>query len=633
MPRTATVFVLFLASTLAVADGQDAPSLKQKALSLKPVQADVEYDQVPADEFDRCRVEDLDYPGWAGWLVRDADGTPLRRFADTNDDKKIDLWCYFREGVEVYRDVDADFNAKADQYRWLGTAGTRWAVDEDEDGTIDRWKQISAEEVTAELVASIADGDAARFGRLLIEPNELKSLGFTGDRASELADRVKFARSEFAGYAERQKDVSPDARWVQFVASKPGVVPSGTDGLEKDLTVYENAVAMFEQQGKSGQLLAGTLLRVGDTWRLISLPHSVGDQTVVARSSSFFFHSPSAAGTAAAGGPAGGAAASQELVTSLEQIDRQLTAASDPKALATLNERRADVVEKLVAAAASEEERATWVRQLVDTVAAAVQSGTYPQGLKRLEQTAKQFADDDAALQSYIAFQIVSADYALRLGSAKPEEFPKVQEWYLESLNAVVDRYPKSPEAALAMMQLALSKEFEDKEKEALEWYRKVAERFPNQEAGEKAAGAIHRLESVGQQLELGGTTLDGKSLSLSQLRGRPIVVHYWATWCEPCKQDLKLLRQLQARYQKAGLQLVGVNVDGRKADALAFVKANSLPWPQLFAEGGLESSPLAKQLGIQTLPTMLLIDKTGKVVRHNVQAAQLDAALEELAK
>ena len=91
-------------------------------------------------------------------------------------------------------------------------------------------------------------------------------------------------------------------------------------------------------------------------------------------------------------------------------------------------------------------------------------------------------------------------------------------------------------------------------------------------------------LAAAGVEDEIGRTTLDnrctdvsrkldGKTLSLSRLRGRPIVVHYWATWCEPCKQDLKLLRQLQARYQKLGLQLVGVSVDGRKEDALAFVK------------------------------------------------------------
>ncbi len=100
---------------------------------------------------------------------------------------------------------------------------------------------------------------------------------------------------------------------------------------------------------------------------------------------------------------------------------------------------------------------------------------------------------------------------------------------------------------------------------------------------------------------------------ALSSLRGKPVVLHYWATWCEPCKQDMKLLRRLQASYQKAGLQLVGVNVDVTQDLADGYLKNVPLPWVQLFEEGGLESSGLAKAFGVQTLPTMMLIDKDGQ--------------------
>ncbi len=48
-----------------------------------------------------------------------ADGSVLRTFADTNGDKKVDLWSYYKFGVEVYRDIDENHNGKADQYRWL----------------------------------------------------------------------------------------------------------------------------------------------------------------------------------------------------------------------------------------------------------------------------------------------------------------------------------------------------------------------------------------------------------------------------------------------------------------------------------------------------------------------------------
>ncbi|MCP4888107.1 MAG: TlpA family protein disulfide reductase [Planctomycetaceae bacterium] len=133
--------------------------------------------------------------------------------------------------------------------------------------------------------------------------------------------------------------------------------------------------------------------------------------------------------------------------------------------------------------------------------------------------------------------------------------------------------------------------------------------------------------------MDLKGQTIDGKPFQLASLRGKPVVLHYWATWCEPCKQDMKLLRRLQATYQRSGLQLVGVNVDITEQQANTFLKANQLPWTQLYEPGGLESSGLAKQFGVQTLPTMMLIDQAGKVVRHNVRAAELEKELDELLK
>src|SRR5690606_17969609 len=120
-----------------------------------------------------------------------------------------------------------------------------------------------------------------------------------------------------------------------------------------------------------------------------------------------------------------------------------------------------------------------------------------------------------------------------------------------------------------------------------------AAQAFPGSDTSEKAEGAVRRLESVGQVTDLQGLSIDGKSFKLSQLRGRPVVLHYWATWCEPCKQDMKLLRGLQARYQRAGLQLVGVNVDATREMAKGFLKETPLPWIQLFDDGGLESSDL----------------------------------------
>jgi len=631
MDRLQHVWFMFALGSLAnmVAPVEAATPTPEKALALKPVQEGVEYDRVdPAMRAD-CKVIDLDRGDWSGWEVIAKDGTLLRRFADTNGDQQIDLWCYYKFGVEVYRDIDENFNGKTDQYRWLATGGTRWGLDQDEDGSIDAWKQISAEEVTSELVAALRERDAARFAPLVISDQELRALGLGDERQKQIATLAASATRGFAELAKVQGVVSSDAKWVQFAAGTPGVVPVGTEGSTRDLIVYENAVAMFDQDSGGGQFLVGTLVQVSSAnWRLVSLP--VLDEAApdaAGRGANFF--APDTASTRVVMSDSAAAEQMQELVTSLEKIDTQLGVAKDAAVLASLHEKRAGIVEKLISASTSREDREIWFRQLVDMLSVSTQTGAYPAGLERLKAVSKKYAGNEEGLGAYADYQAITAEYMAK--QTPDADFAKVQEWYIDALASFVERYPRAAEAAQAWLNLALSKEFEDKDQEALVYYRKVANLFPGADAGEVAAGAVRRLESVGRQVDLEGTTLKGKAFRLSNYRGKPVIVHYWATWCEPCKQDMKQLRRLLASYQRMGLQVVGINVDRDRADVERYLRQTQVPWPQLFEDGGLEGSRLAREFGVQTLPTMMLIGPSGKVIRHNVRAAELQSELEKI--
>ncbi len=625
-------FAISLAASFFVwiADASAAKVTPAQALALRPIQSDVEYDMPAESDVEKCSIQAKSEGGVAGWVVLDQGGQLLRRFLDSNGDNKVDLWCYYRGGIEVYRDIDADFNGKADQYRWLGTAGTRWGLDSNEDGKIERWKMISAEEVTAEVVAALANRDAARFQCVLPTTQELTALGLGDVQQRDIAKKVAEAARGFLEVASGQSVVSRKSKWLNFGANRPGVIPAGWEGATRDVTVYDNASAIVETDAKTAQIVIGTLIQVDGGWRVIDLPANLSDARTVSVSGGYFFQQALRQPTMAA--PEEGLSeAAQKLLRDLEQLDKSLDSASGPAELAKLHASRAEVLEQLVQNAKTEEDRENWIRQLADGIAAAVQSGGYPAGLDRLQALRDKLKQQapDLELTAHVEFMYLSAEYARKLQQPNAD-YAKIQDEWLVDLAKFVETYPNAEDAAEAMLQLGVGEEFAGKDDKAIAWYGKIVERVPKAAPAAKAAGAKRRLESAGKTIALSGTGLDGKAVSLDMLRGRPVLIHYWATWCEPCKQDFVTLKQVQAKYAKQGFTVLGINLDSDRASAVTYLQSNPLAWSHLYEPGGLDSR-LATELGILTLPTMLLIDKEGKVVNRNIHAAELSDELGKL--
>ncbi len=615
----------------AVSTARAATPSVEQALKLTPMQKDVDYDR-PADAA-RCTIqaEKKTPKGQTGWIVRDADGKILREFVDTNGDNVVDRWSYFKDGVEVYRDVDPKFAGKATEHRWLNTAGIRWGVSRG-DGQIDAWRMISPEEVSAEVVMALRDRDSARFARLLLTPNELKSLSLSPAKSKELSDKLDAATGAFADLARRQNAITSSTNWIHFSGNRPGIVPAGTFGLAGDIEVYENAIALAQADGHDVQIQIGTLIKIGECWRLIDAPTLSDGGKMADSAPGFFFLNPNVRNPTAQ--DIAGAATNDRLtkmMEQLQQLDDAIVKAPTAAEQGRLNDQRADYFEQLIGQL-TDPQRTQLIHQMADTISAAVQSGSYPKGAERLKAVARKLDQNaaDADLAAYVEFRGLQAEYSLALQAPNPE-FAKVQAAWLQNLEQFVGRHPNCPDAADAMLQLGIAEEFAGQEDKAKKWYGQIAQNFAGTPTAKKAAGAVRRLDSVGKQIELTGQSTKGEQIDLGNYRGKLVLIQYWATWCEPAKVDMAELKELQAKYS-GNLAIIGVSLDANRQTLDQYLAKNPLPWPQLFEPGGLDSR-YANELGVLTLPTMILLDDSGKVLNRGIHITELDTELKNRVK
>jgi thiol-disulfide isomerase/thioredoxin len=608
------------------------PQLVAKGLERTPKQSDAQYDKVEKAEIPNCTGRYESRNGVQGLLILSANNQPLRWLADTNADKSIDQFCFYKDGIESYRDMDTDFDNKVDQSRWLGNSGMRWGIDRDQDGTLDQWKVISPEETSYEVVEALRTNDVKRFERLLISEDQIKSIGIGPNKASELSKRIESSVEGFKALIKSSKGLGEKSRWASFGADKPGIVPSGTDESTKDIVAYENAMAAIDNgsSGQPQQLMIGTLIKVEDTWKLVDAPRFATDGANVSESGIFF------ASTTTSRNSEGGVALSasmEKLVQEMSAVEAKLAQAkADEKP--RLHAQKADLLQQLIDSSTTLDDAQSWTRQLADQVLSAAQAGEYPDGLDRLIklQTSIRSIPGAKSEVPYVAYRILTAEYNLAM-SEKDVNYEKLQKTHLDKLEAFVNEYPESMDSADAMIQLGLNSELTNDLKAAEKWYELVEKRFPKTPQGEQASGALLRLNLKGRQIDFAGTTLEGKQFSSAKLK-RPVIVHYWASWCVPCKADMQELKKLQAKYAKSGLTIVGVNADNDSASAIQFLKENkNIDWVQLHEKGGLQSR-LAVGLGVFSLPVTIIIDSKGVVVEASSHyTPNMEVAIQDMLK
>ena len=636
---------VFLASSLLCATIA-GPSLAQQAapsvaalFDVKPVLKGIEYETPEKAALAACKSETVfdSKKNPIGVAVRDGQGKLLRKFIALEGSKKTNCWSYYQDGFEVYRESDLNQDRSPDEGRWLNAAGTRIAVIAK--GKVASWKRISAEEAAKVLVQGIVQADISLIDSVLATPEELTGLGIPKSASDKIAAA---AASRIDLIRELQKTVAAkgwnkNTIWNRLDGQMPHLIPGDAIGDGgKDLLLYENS-AIFVVPG-NGQvptadqafLQVPEMIKIGDTWKFVELPKAVApDKPVISGEGSIrvaIYRQQT--------GPAGGSDSPEtdlaiKALADYDTANSKIQAEGGKKEIAQFHVGRIPLLRAVVKVLKSPEDQLIYNKQIVDSLAAAYQTGVYPNGLTLLESLEK----EGGPLASYAAFRKLSAEFTAKNDEAGSDVMKNQKAW-MADLKAFLESYGKSEEAPDALLQLGSASEFNAEEDDARVFYQKLADDFPQTEPGKKGAGALRRLDLVGKSFVLKGAGLKNEGVDTTQYKGKTILVAFWAGWAEPVRVDLPALKKVYEKHHAKDFEIIGVNLDNDRADLDAFLKENPLPWPQIFEPGGTDRNRLAVEYGIIALPTMILIDSEGKVVNRNIRtAADLDRQLEKLAK
>lgn len=608
----------------------------ETVLAYTPTHKDVEVETPTGDDIKKCELKVEQEGKGSGWALYGPQGQLLRRFMDTDGDGKVDQFKYFQYGLEVYRDLDTNADNKVDQSRWFNTQGTRWGVDSDQDGTIDAWKRISAEEASREAINALITRDVKRLQAVFLSDADIAALGLAKPIATKFQESGRNLAAQMQTVAGSSSVVTPKSKWVRFDSSMlmPNLIPADSGKANQDLLVYENVMAIVSTGGESGFVQIGEMIRVNDSWKITQFPKPMeGAQFELGEGGLLL--QPTVAGMTP-GATQGITPEMRELLEQLRELDAKSPGAdANREEILRFNVLRARLLAQVANLSESPEDKVLWIRQRLEMIAAATQMGTYPNGLEELQTSIKQLraADGDGELLAFAVFQEMLVRYNLNLQTAKPEDRADVQSSWLKSLESFVKEFPRAPESADALLQLAITNEFNGDLKEARVWYTKLVNDYASSDAAKRGRGALNRLSLEGKPISLGGETLGGgRPLNLASYRGKVTAVLFWATWCKPCTEDLPQIQELYQTYQRNGFEVVGVNLDSPGADITGYIKNYRVSWPQIYEEGGLESRP-ALEFGIISLPTMFLIDKSGKVVSSGASVEDLKKLVPQLVK
>ena len=122
----------------------------------------------------------------------------------------------------------------------------------------------------------------------------------------------------------------------------------------------------------------------------------------------------------------------------------------------------------------------------------------------------------------------------------------------------------------------------------------------------------------------------DGKYVKLSSLRGKYVLLDFWASWCGPCMAEMPNVKEIYKKYHDQGLEILGVSLDSKKEPWVNAIEKNELNWHHVSTLNKFDC-PIAQRFRVTGIPRMYIIDKDGKIIAQDLRGEALSKKMDEL--